>query len=97
MSAVVATIDIAAIWAALIALGGTILGGAFVMAWRLGGLSSNLENVEERIKENTARLDVIDAKASAAQTAATAATAAASAISSTLQRRRTDPGYRTDN
>lgn len=97
MSVALGAIDVAAIWAALIGLGGTIIGGAFIMAWRLGGLSAIIKNVEERMRENTARLDVIDAKADAAKDAATAATAASSAIASTLQRRRTDPGYRNDN
>lgn len=93
----VATVD-PAVWAALIGLGGSIIGGAILMAWRLGGLSTKVDLLIEQQRTNTNRLDVIDAKADGATSAATSATAAAqaanataTAMAATIQRRRDDP------
>lgn len=66
---------------ALIALCVSIIGGALVMAWRLGGLERTVKDVSERVKETNQKLEVIDAKADAAKESATAAIAATSAIS----------------
>jgi len=80
----------AGVWVAVISLGATIIGGAIVMAWRLGGLDTSVKGLGRQMEQNTGRLDVIEAKADAAKETATAAVAAANAVASSVQRRRTD-------
>lgn len=66
--------------AAVITLGGSIVGGALIMAWRLGALSTRVDNLKEQLRMNTNRLDLIEAKADGAKESAQAAVAAATAV-----------------
>lgn len=72
-------------WAAFIGVGVSIIGGALIMAWRLGALSTKVENLGGQLDDNTHRLDAIDAKADQARELASAATATAQAATATAQ------------
>lgn len=87
-----ATVD-ASVWVAVISLGVSIIGGAIIMAWRLGGLNTSVKLLEKSLDGNTKRLDVIEAKADGAKDTATAATSAVAVLSSSIQRRRDDADW----
>lgn len=75
-----ATVDTGAILAVVVPTAVAVLGGGLTMAWRLGSLSTKVENLSDQLRMNTNRLDIIDAKADGAKEAASAAVAAATAV-----------------
>lgn len=79
MSAVIAQ-DTGTTLAVIVPTAVAILGGGLTMAWRLGALSTKVENLTDQLRTNTNRLDIIDAKADGAKEAASAAVAAATAV-----------------
>lgn len=74
------TTDTATVLAVIVPTAVAILGGGLTMAWRLGALSTKVENLTEQLRTNTNRLDIIDAKADGAKESASAAVAAATAV-----------------
>lgn len=75
--------DPVALWVGVVTIAISLITGAIIMAWKLGGLNTTVNGLGDQLRANTARLDVIDAKADAAKETATAAVATATAAVST--------------